>query len=141
MVQTLEAEEQHKVNWARGLLRLWIVFAILWAALCLGYAVLNPPRTHVLEVLDQQSEKFEVEVPEGTTDEQLTAYAIGAARDKWNRAECAPDKRGPWCDFTTKLPPMKAVPWPALIAGILVPASLLIFGLSFYWAILGFRHR
>ena len=87
------------MSWARGFFRLWILFAVMWVALCATYAALNPQQTHVYEVLDHNSEKFQVEALEGRSLEEIAAYASTAAGAKWDRPECAPKKRGPWCEY------------------------------------------
>jgi hypothetical protein len=114
------------MNWARGLFRFWILFAGFWIAACIAYSLIVPVPMITYELQDKNSEKFEVVAPTGKSASDVVDF-LESTR-KMNRPECAPEKRGPWCDTTTKLSMPTPIKWTVVIAAAAVPLAVLILG-------------
>jgi hypothetical protein len=125
------------VNWSRGLFRFWILFSLVWVAGCIGIAIVDQPATATYNMEDKNSEKFVVIAPRALSAEQIVDYFI--ASKKMNRSECAPERRGPWCDQQTTLEVPGPVRWGLWATAAGGPLALLIIGSALFWALRGFR--
>ena len=129
----------------RGLFRLWIFVTTIWLLGCLWFGAttwhwFEASQFH--EVADANEEKYRVEIPPDSTDDEVLEFVQKSAGSKWLRKQCARDSRGPWCDVVTSLKmPRQYLSWPYLAVSIGVPLSLLIVGSGLYGASSGFQRR
>ena len=125
------------MNGWRGLFRLWIVVTAVWLLGCLWFGAttwhwFEASRFH--EVADANDEKYRVEIPPDSADDEILAFVQKSAGSKWLRKQCARDRRGPWCDVVTSLKmPRQYFTWPYLAVSGGVTLLLLMVGSALYW--------
>ena len=123
----------------RGLFRLWIFVTTIWLLGCIWFGATNWhwfESSRSYEVADANDEKYRVEIPPDSTDDEILVFVQKSAGSKWLRKQCAKDQRGPWCDVVTSLKmPRQYFNWQYLAVSIGGTLSLLIAG----WAFFGFR--
>jgi hypothetical protein len=130
------------MNGWRRLFRLWIFVTAIWL---LGSIWFGATKWHWFEssrfheVADANDEKYKVEIPPDSPDDEILEFVQRSAGSNWLRKQCAKDSRGPWCDVVTSLKmPRQYFTWQYLAVSIGVPLSLLMAGAALYWGS-GFR--
>jgi predicted metal-dependent hydrolase len=85
-------------------------------------------------------EKYRVDVPPGTPEDEVALFVQKSAGSKWLRKECAKDRSAPWCDVAGSFQmPRQYFTWQYLAVSMGGPLSLLLVGNALYWAFSGFR--
>ena len=106
------------MNWRKGLVRFWLVFSLLWAALAVWYAYAD------------------WWVPRQAAFRATAAREACVAAAKENPALCYSGARS----FADLIPV-----WPTIrgyvVLAVLPPAVLLMFGMLGFWIAAGFRSR
>ena len=131
------------MNMWRRLFRVWVLLTAIWLVGCVWFGASNwhwfqPSR--VYEVADTNDEKYRVDVPPGTPEDEVALFVQKSAGSKWLRKECAKDRSAPWCDVAGSFQmPRQYFTWQYLAVSIGGPLSLLMVGSALYWAFSGFR--
>ena len=131
------------MNVRRGLFRLWVLVTAIWLVGCIWFGATKWhwfEASRVYEVADTNDEKYRVETPPDTPQDEIALFVEKSAGSKWLRKECEKDRRGPWCDVVTSFKmPRQYFTWQYLTVSIGGPLSLLMVGSALYWAFSGFR--
>ena len=105
-----------RLNWKRGMVRIWIVLSLLWLAVANGA---------VLLVFSEQQER----IAQPTVNEHA----------RWNEAE--PASRNYHIETIEYIRVFHMPPWPILAVIISLPVAVFGIGVIVYWVALGFRRQ
>lgn len=115
------------MNWARGTFRVWLILSFTWLAVVCAVGQIWQPIGGLIALYTPPawSEASIIQAP--------------AAQETSTSAETSP----PWVKYQLQQEALKAASWRwlATIAGfgLVPPFILLLFGLSAFWAVRGFR--
>lgn len=118
------------MNWARALIRLWIVASVLWVGCCGAMWAMTDTRMTFME--NGQPEWFPLQTAANSTDLQAYEWLIKNRDDpRASRVRDTLEARG-------RLQVDRSIE-PALGMGLGPPAIFLVLGLAGCWVIRGFR--
>ena len=130
------------MNWRRGLLRLWVVFSLVWL---LGCGVWGLSQRHAgigakFPVTDPNGLKFVVTAPVGATKADVLYFVRNSDVVKMRQADCG-KQHSVSCrrEIPVQMPGVIEDVVRVLVFSIAVPLIVLILGLIFGWVILGFQ--
>jgi hypothetical protein len=130
------------MNWRVGLLRLWVVFAVLWLIACGIWALFQWHAGISLKyaVTDPNGLKFVVTAPVGTDKADILPFARTSDVVKRWQADCGKE-RSASCrqDIPVQMPGIIENVARFLVFAISVPFIVLGIGLICIWVILGFQ--
>lgn len=130
------------MNWRVGLLRLWVVFSVLWLIVCGTWGLFrwHDGISFNYTLTDPNGLKFVVTAPVGTDKADILPFAQGSDVVKKWQADCSKE-RSASCKqgIPVKMPGATQNVVQFLIFAISVPFIVLGFGLTCFWVILGFR--
>jgi hypothetical protein len=122
---------------------LWVLMTAFWLLGCIWFGATKWhwfEASRVYEVADTNDEKYRVETPPDTPEDEVALFVQKSAGSKWLRKECARDRRGPWCDVVTSFRmPREYFTWQYLAVSIGGSLLLLLVGSALYWSFSGFR--
>jgi hypothetical protein len=130
------------MNWRRGLLRLWVVFSLLWLVACGAWGLFqwHSGIGTKFPVTDPNGLKFIVTAPAGTAKADILYFVRNSDAVKRWQADCSKE-RSVSCsrEIRVQMPGVIENVVRFLVFTFSIPVLVLLLGLIFGWAILGFR--
>jgi hypothetical protein len=134
------------MNWRRGMLRAWLLFAVVWVAAVTIVAVLDwraTPAERAYEVVSPSKTKYRVEGVFEATEQQIVSYVKTYDTAHPKPAECAAADPPNWCQS----PIVIVMPgqsgsfklWLYIWRGISAPSLVFLLGAGLAWVGSGFR--
>lgn len=126
------------MSWARGLFRLWVVFAVLWVGWIISAGITTGEiaiSRSTFQVEGPFKERYDVSAPSKTTEAEIAAFI-----ERHKRTDCSATVAGPRCAEPVALA-MPAPPFPVDLvkAALALPLALLAIGTVLGWAFAGFK--
>jgi hypothetical protein len=129
-------------NWRVGLLRLWVVFSVLWLIACGTWGLFqwHAGISFKYALTDPNGLKFVVTAPVGTDKADILPFARNSDVVKKWQADCGKE-RSPSCkqEIPVQMPGTIPSIVQFLIFAISVPFLVLGIGLVCVWVVLGFQ--
>src|ERR1700751_5542796 len=130
------------MNWRRGLLRLWVVFSLIWLLACgaWGLSQWHADIGAKFPVTDPNGLKFVVTAPVGTAKADVLYFVRNSDVVKMRQADCS-KQHSVSCrrEIRVQMPGVIEGVVRFLVFAISAPLIALILGLICGWAILGFQ--
>jgi len=130
------------MNWRVGLLRLWVVFSVLWLIGCAVWALFqwHSGISFRYALTDPNGLRFVISAPAGTNKADILPFAKNSDLVKKWQADCSKDRNSS-CkqDIPVPMPGIVENVVRFLALAITVPFLLLGIGLVCIWVILGFQ--
>jgi len=131
------------MNWRLGMLRLWVVFTLLWLVGCSAWAVFQWHNgiSFRYALTDPNGLKFVVSAPAGTNKADILPFARSSDVIKKWQADCGKERNASSCrqEIPIQMPGIVENVVQFLVAAISVPFLVLGIGLICTWVILGFQ--
>jgi len=130
------------MNWRVGLLRLWVVFSVLWLIACAVWALFqwHSGISFRYALTDPNGLRFVISAPAGTNKADILPFAKNSDLVKKWQADCGKDGNAS-CkqDIPVQMPGIVENVVQFLALAIALPFLVLGIGLVCIWVILGFQ--
>jgi hypothetical protein len=130
------------MNWRFGLLRLWVVFSVLWLITCGAWALFqwHAGISFKYAVTDPNGLKFVVTAPVGTDKADILPFARNSDVVKRWQADCGKERNAS-CrqEIPVQMPGIVENVTRFLAFAVSIPFVVLGIGVICIWVILGFQ--